>query len=151
MEIRKRLASESETLAFGRKLGKKLLRTRRRRGAIVLTLTGELGTGKTTMIRGLARGFDIKEKITSPTFLLIRAYPLKNRRTFYHIDCYRLARPRDLDHLGLRDLISHPDHIVAIEWAEKIKPILPKRALKISLRDGKTPRERIVTVRGRYL
>ena len=91
-----------------------------RKKAIIIGLEGELGSGKTTFIQGMAKGLEIKEKITSPTFVIMRRYGW-----FCHIDCYRLNSPQDLLDLGFKEIISQPN-IVVIEWAEKIKKILPK-------------------------
>lgn len=105
--------------------------------AIVITLEGDLGSGKTTFVRGFARALGVKEKISSPTFILMKTYPLRRQGRFkhlVHIDCYRLGKPKELLHLGFRDLIKDKDGIILIEWADKIKKILPKNAVKISFR-----------------
>ncbi len=92
--------------------------------ALIIGLEGELGSGKTTFIQGLAKGLKIKERITSPTFVII-----KKIGWFYHIDCYRV-KSKDLLDLGFREIISQPN-LVVIEWAEKIKKILPKNTFWI--------------------
>lgn len=92
--------------------------------ALIIGLEGELGSGKTTFIQGLAKGLKIKERITSPTFVI-----MKKIGWFYHIDCYRV-KSKDLLDLGFREIISQPN-LVVIEWAEKIKKILPKNTFWI--------------------
>jgi tRNA threonylcarbamoyladenosine biosynthesis protein TsaE len=118
--------SPEETLVAGRIIGEIL------EGGDVVALMGELGTGKTTITQGIARGLGISEKyyITSPTFTLINEYPGKN--TLYHLDVYRLSGPDDLTDMGYEEYFFG-DGVVVIEWAEKIKDILPDDALYIFL------------------
>lgn len=100
----------------------------------VFALTGQLGVGKTTFVQGFAKGLGIKEKITSPTFILIRQHPIpKNKKFLYHIDLYRLENIEKFADLGLKEILSDPNYIVLIEWAEKVKEILPKNTLWISI------------------
>ena len=95
--------------------------------ALILCLNGDLGGGKTTFTQGLAKGFGIKQKINSPTFLIIKKYSVKrnNFKNFYHLDCYRLEDPQELIDLGFKEMISDKNNFIVIEWAEKIKKILP--------------------------
>ncbi len=90
------------------------------RKAIVIGLEGDLGSGKTTFVQGIAKGLGIKEKITSPTFVIMRKYDF-----LYHIDCYRI-QSEDLLELDFKEIINQPKNIVLIEWAERVKKILPK-------------------------
>jgi len=92
----------------------------------VLCLYGDLGSGKTTFVQGLARGLGIKKRVLSPTFIMMRQYG-----NFYHIDLYRAENEKDVEGLGLQEIWSDPKNIVVIEWAEKIKKILPKRKTEI--------------------
>lgn len=101
----------------------------------VIALIGNLGSGKTTFAQGFARSLGIKEKIISPTFVLIRQYIIpKTKKTFYHIDLYRLEYIKDLESLGLKEILSNPDNIVLIEWAEKARDIFPLETLCISFK-----------------
>lgn len=121
------------------------IKSGKRSHALVIAFVGELGSGKTTFIQGLAKRLGIREKITSPTFVIFKKFkiPIRvnlNSRShlcrfvyFYHIDCYRL-KADDLLKLGLKDIIFAPQNIVVIEWAEKIKKILPKDTLWIKLK-----------------
>ena len=105
--------------------------------ARVLGLTGDLGAGKTTFLQGFAKGLGIKEKILSPTFIIIRRL-----RNFYHIDCYRIKKPKEILNLGFKEIMSDPKNIVAIEWAERIRPLLPKSAILVQFKPvGKNKRE----------
>lgn len=112
-----------ETFELGRKIGSSL------KGGQVLAFSGELGAGKTTFIQGLAKGLGIKNKIVSPTFILMRSYG-----NFYHLDLYRLEGniEKQVEELGLFDLIKGGNNILAIEWAEKIKDELPKNTTWIN-------------------
>lgn len=124
----------AETRALGKRLALKVLFSdfsRGGKGALLLALKGELGSGKTTFIQGFAQGLGIKERITSPTFVLLKKFPIPKQKItigfkqFFHIDCYRLNDPKELISLGFREIIADPENIVAVEWAEKIKPLLP--------------------------
>ncbi len=100
--------------------------------ALVIGLSGDLGSGKTTFIKGLAGGLGIKEKITSPTYVFVRSYEFNPLRLagqvkdrFYHLDLYRLgeasARPV-LDSFEFSEIVRQPSALVAIEWAERLAP-----------------------------
>lgn len=118
--------SEGETRKIAKSLAEKL------NG--VIALTGELGAGKTTFVQGFAQGLGIKDKIISPTFVLIRQHKIPHGiKTLYHIDLYRLEDSKDLKNLGIEEILSNSDNIVLIEWAEKIKTILPKNTTYITL------------------
>ena len=100
----------------------------------ILALYGELGSGKTTFIQGLARGLGIKKRVISPTFVFIRQYPVAGHRsavTFYHVDLYRINEVTEAKGLGLEEIFADPDAIVVIEWADRIKEILPKKRIDI--------------------
>jgi len=97
--------------------------------AMVLALSGNLGGGKTTFLQGFAKGLGIKEKILSPTFVIMKKFG-----NFYHIDCYRLKNEKDILELGFKEIIKNPKNIVAIEWPEKIKKILPKNTILIKFK-----------------
>lgn len=118
--------SPRETHAFGKNLGETLY------SGDVVALSGELGTGKTCLAQGIARGLGIPEeyKITSPTFTIINEYP--GRLILYHIDVYRLSGTRDLDEIGYDDCFNDKG-VVIVEWAEKIRDALPKGTLFILL------------------
>jgi len=102
--------------------------------AFVIGLRGDLGGGKTTFLKGFAKGLGIKEKILSPTFIIIRRLKINNLTmkqftNFYHIDCYRVQNSKEILDLGFKEIISNPKNIVAIEWAEHIRKILPRDVL----------------------
>ncbi len=94
------------------------------KGGAIFALSGNLGAGKTTFIQGLAKGLGIKVKIISPTFILMRKYG----NNFYHLDLYRLEGDveREVKNLGTEEIWEDGKNVVVIEWAEKIKDMLPK-------------------------
>jgi len=113
-------------------------------GGETLALLGNLGAGKTTFLKGLAKGLGIKQTITSPTFVLIKVYPVKkkNIKQLVHVDCYRLPA-LELMAIGLNDYLNDPHTIVAIEWANKIK--LPPKTIAIKFLHHKNPNQRTIT------
>lgn len=107
--------------------------------AVVLGLEGNLGGGKTTFLQGFARGLGIKDKILSPTFVIMKKFsvqggPTSGRKNFYHIDCYRLKKGKDILELGWEEIISNPKNIVAVEWPKKIKKVLPKNTITLKFK-----------------
>jgi len=101
----------------------------------VIALIGDLGAGKTTFTQGFAEGLGIKDKIISPTFVLMRQHPVPNsKKVLYHIDLYRLEGEINIRELGISELIDDTEAIVLIEWAEKIEQKLPDNTLKINFR-----------------
>jgi len=113
--------NEKETQKLGKDLGQEIKKGK----AVVIGLEGDLGSGKTTFVQGLAQGLEIKDKITSPTFVIIKKYDF-----LYHIDCYRIES-KDLIKLDFKEIISQANNIVVIEWAERVKDILPQDTLWI--------------------
>lgn len=101
-----------------------------------MALTGDLGSGKTTFVQGLARGLGIKGRIISPTFILVRKYEL-DALSFYHIDLYRLEEDvyGEVRNLGIDDIWEKPENIVVIEWAEKIRNLIPNSAMWIEFKN----------------
>jgi tRNA threonylcarbamoyladenosine biosynthesis protein TsaE len=91
---------------------------------------GNLGSGKTTFIQGLAKGLGIKRRIISPSFIIVRTYDLKPM-TFYHVDLYRTESLSDLVGLGIDQIVNDKSSIVALEWAEKMGELLPKKRIEV--------------------
>lgn len=127
--------SPGQTKKIGMILAKKILKTKlKREKAFVLGLKGDLGGGKTTFLQGFAKGLGIRQKILSPTFIIIRRFKINNLtmkqlNNFYHIDCYRIKNPKEIFNLGFKKNILNPHNIVAIEWADRIRKILPKSVI----------------------
>lgn len=124
--------SEDETRKFAKDLAKKYR---------VVALIGELGSGKTIFAQGFAQGLGIKERIISPTFILIRQHPIPNsNKTFYHLDLYRVNSKSDIKDLGIKEILEGQDNIVLIEWAEKINHLLFSDAIKVKLKKAEEGR-----------
>ena len=133
--------SEKETFNFSKNFSKKIT------GGLVLGLTGNLGAGKTVFTKGIALGLGIKKTITSPTFVLMKVYPVKRRRQIkflVHIDAYRIKSARDLAAIGAAEYLDRPDTVTVIEWADKIKKILPKQARLIKITHQKNNSRKII-------
>lgn len=147
--------NSSETKKGAAKLAKKLAKKQGQKHALTLALSGNLGSGKTTFVQGFAKGLGIKEIPKSPTFILLQVFPFATPcvargqhrllKSFVHIDTYRLERPKELLHLGLKEILRDPHNIVVIEWAEKVKTLLPKDAMWIKFRHaGRNKREILI-------
>jgi tRNA threonylcarbamoyladenosine biosynthesis protein TsaE len=102
-------------------------RRRRVEAGEIICLTGDLGSGKTTFTQGLLKELGVKGPYTSPTFNIMKVYKSKSKKTVYHIDAYRI-NAKDLLDLGFKDFAGKPDSVVIIEWAERVKKIIPKKA-----------------------
>ncbi len=110
----------------------------KKNSSLPVCLEGELGGGKTTFAQGIAEALGIKEPVTSPTFLIMKKYQTPRKKvtelssvTLYHFDCYRINDSREILDLGWEEIINRENNIILIEWAEKIKDILPKKRLNI--------------------
>lgn len=133
--------SPEETIAFGRALKEWLVPPR------LALLRGDLGAGKTTLVKGIAAAFDAaaEEDVTSPTFTLIHEYRGPNANLF-HVDLYRIDTPRELETLALDDLRSE-DSILLIEWGEKFPQLVRDRDFEIAI-DRIAENERRIRVTG---
>lgn len=130
--------SAEETIAFGRELAKKLA------DPCWVLLEGDLGSGKTTLAKGLVAGLGAarEEEVTSPTFTLVHEYT--GEKKVYHVDLYRIERSQELRTLGLEDLLSQPaaagqpatagePATVIVEWSEKLGDLRPARGVTVRL------------------
>ncbi|MBI2626467.1 MAG: tRNA (adenosine(37)-N6)-threonylcarbamoyltransferase complex ATPase subunit type 1 TsaE [Candidatus Nealsonbacteria bacterium] len=142
MSTRFLTASPAQTQKIGKELAKNILRSKRRRIAAVLGIVGDLGGGKTTFLQGFAKGLGIKQKILSPTFVIMKRFKIKDLgfNNFYHLDCYRIQKPREILDLDFKKIISNPKNIVAVEWADRIRKIMPKGTIWLDFKfvDSKT-------------
>jgi tRNA threonylcarbamoyladenosine biosynthesis protein TsaE len=120
--------SADETIALGRQLAPMI------RDARIVLLRGDLGAGKTTLVKGIAEAFEAaaQEDVTSPTFTLVHEYR-GPERTLYHIDLYRIDTERELYTLGLDDLIAEEGNILLIEWGEKFERMNRERDAEIAI------------------
>lgn len=136
--------SHEETEQFGIKLSTKL------KGGDIVLLSGNLGAGKTALVKGIAKGFGIKNTITSPTFTLMNLYPISNKqsaiRQIIHIDTYRLKDEQELVEIGAEDYLGKPNTICLIEWPDKIEDLLqkydPKKFISIEIKQLENSNER---------
>lgn len=129
--------SNDETIMLGTKLATLLP------SGAVLCLTGDLGAGKTTLVRGLAQGLNIKDVVQSPTFNIMKIY-LKGNKPLIHIDAYRL---KDLDHnIGLDEYIGYETGITVIEWPMYIPELLPNDVIEVNItRTGDNDRKIVIS------
>jgi tRNA threonylcarbamoyladenosine biosynthesis protein TsaE len=132
--------SPEETHALGRRMAGEL-----RRGDC-LALVGNLGAGKTALVRGLAEGLGCDAGlVSSPTYVLVQEYPARDGLGLFHIDLYRMSEPEaELADLGLEEMLENG--VVVIEWADRVAAALPKDHLKLSIDiDGETSRHFTLT------
>ncbi len=145
--MRYRTRSAAATRKLGELLAQEVMRGNAS-GPRVIALFGELGSGKTTFVQGFARGCGIKRLPTSPTFVFMRRYPLHRRRfkNLFHIDAYRITRSADAASTGITKVLSDPLSIVLIEWAEKVRRILPHNTVRVLFSHGTREEERIISL-----
>ena len=116
--------SVSNTINLGEKLGKKLT------GGEFIALLGDLGGGKTHFAKGLANGLGVEERITSPTFVIERIYPLE-KGSLHHFDFYRMSGSEPEIEADLKELKAGSEDIVVVEWAKNIPQVIPAERLEI--------------------
>lgn len=122
--------NEQETLAIGNKIASTL------RGGDIISLIGNLGAGKTVLTRGISEVLGIKKGVKSPTFTLMNIYQTAKTsgiKFICHIDAYRLNRAEDLLAIGAMEYFDDPETLTIIEWGDKAKNILPRRAKTITI------------------
>ncbi|PIR88962.1 MAG: tRNA (adenosine(37)-N6)-threonylcarbamoyltransferase complex ATPase subunit type 1 TsaE [Candidatus Harrisonbacteria bacterium CG10_big_fil_rev_8_21_14_0_10_40_38] len=136
---------EKETSQIAEKLALEIVKKKKSENAFVLALVGDLGAGKTAFTKGFAKSLGIK-KVTSPTFVIFKPYSIskkiKNFKTLYHVDCYRIKEIKELEVIRFYEILNNPENIVIIEWADRIKKIIPKNAKWITISHGKLETER---------
>ena len=135
--------SEKETFKLGQKLARRL------KGGEIIALKGDLGAGKTIFIKGIAKGLGIKQTITSPSFILMKIYPVKffaKIKYLCHVDAYRLKNSQELVDIGINDWLGKKKVITVIEWSDQVEDILPKKRIEIKIDFGKKENERRIEV-----
>ena len=124
--------SEKQTFSFAKNYAKKL------KGGEIIGLIGNLGAGKTIFTKGLAMGLRIKKTITSPTFVIMKIYPIRHPksdiRNLVHIDAYRIKSAKDISAIGAEEYFYRQDAVVIIEWADRIKKVLPKKTKLVKIK-----------------
>lgn len=124
---------------FGIELGKIL------KSGDIVSLVGDLGTGKTTLTKSIGLGLEVEDYITSPTFALINQY--EGRERVYHFDVYRLENIDDLDDLGF-DEYFFSDAVNIVEWGDRIEDFLPRERIDILIEKSQDLKSRYITLRG---
>ncbi|MEK7605263.1 MAG: tRNA (adenosine(37)-N6)-threonylcarbamoyltransferase complex ATPase subunit type 1 TsaE [Patescibacteria group bacterium] len=119
--------STEETYAYAKKISETL------KPGDIITLQGDLGSGKTTFTQGLGKALGITRPITSPTFLFIKSYSIEKGviKKLYHVDLYRIEKEEDIKGLGLMEMLSDSEAITVIEWPEKMGSLLPQRRIAL--------------------
>ncbi|MDD2216371.1 MAG: tRNA (adenosine(37)-N6)-threonylcarbamoyltransferase complex ATPase subunit type 1 TsaE [Eubacteriales bacterium] len=132
------IKNQLETENFGLALADKLV------PGSVVALTGDLGAGKTTLTKAIAKGLGIQSMVTSPTFLIIQEYK-DGRLPLYHFDLYRINDEDEMDELGYEEYF-YGDGVCVLEWADRIKGLLPENTLWIHIKYGNEENERIYKI-----
>ena len=134
------IANEKDTEKLGEKIGRHV------RPGTVIALIGDLGTGKTTLTKSIARGLGVTETVTSPTFNIIREYR-SGRLPLFHFDVYRIGDPDEMFELGYEEYF-YGDGVCVVEWADIIEELLPEDALVIYIDRGASDEEREYRIEG---
>ncbi len=132
-------ANAEETIKLGEKIAKRL------KPGDLVALSGELGAGKTTLVKGIAKGLGVKNYryVNSPSFVLVKEY--KGKIPLFHFDIYRLNNLKDIEDIGYEDYLAR-DGVIVIEWSSKMARILPKRHLDVALKI-KSPGKRTIIIK----
>lgn len=142
-EKRLRTRSENGTLALGELLTELLLPPK------LIVLRGDLGAGKTTLVRGMAAALGAPmEDVSSPTFTLVHTYQGR-KTTLHHLDLYRLEAEHELEATGLWELASEPCALVVVEWGDRFAAVVERADAEISIENGEVENERLLMVRWR--
>jgi tRNA threonylcarbamoyladenosine biosynthesis protein TsaE len=113
--------------------------------ATLLTLSGDLGAGKTAFVKAIAKHLGVPEEVTSPTFVIMKSYPVQHSflKTLTHIDAYRIESDDEMRVLGFSELLKDPTQLIAVEWPERIAALIPDAAVRIQIK--LRGEERIIT------
>jgi tRNA threonylcarbamoyladenosine biosynthesis protein TsaE len=142
-EKRLRTRSVNGTLGLGE------IMTELLRAPKLVVLRGELGMGKTTLVRGMAQALGaLTEDVSSPTFTLVHEYQGRKTRLF-HLDLYRLETERELEGIGLWEMADAADALVLVEWGDRFESVMERADAEVSLEQGEEENERLLLVRWR--
>jgi len=131
--------SKKETKKIAQDFAQQIIKKKNKK-AVIISLEGDLGSGKTTFLQGFAKEIGVEDIIKSQSFVIMKKYPILNKKGdiafkfFYHFDVYRIQNPREILALGFKDIIKDPRNIVAIEWGDKIKKILPPQTIRLKFK-----------------
>ena len=106
------------------------------KGALVIAFYGDLGVGKTTLTKEIAKHLGIKDNVISPTFVLMKIYKTKNEifKKLIHIDAYRLDKSEEINKLGWEDLVEDKNNFIIVEWPERVEEFLPQDTFRIDIK-----------------
>lgn len=137
MDVKLISKSAGDTKRLAARLAKETLRALvEMPQALIMSLEGDLGAGKTTFVQGFAKGLGIRQRILSPTFVLMKKFAVPRPKpstlyplpySLYHIDCYRLDSPKALLELGWKEIAREPGNIVLVEWGDRVRGVLPNQ------------------------
>lgn len=146
----RRSSSVTETKRLAAGLARHILRLGPKRKATVLALRGELGAGKTTFVQGFLSGLGLKRPSPSPTFVLWRRFAMRRGgfTSVFHVDAYRIKKANELFSLGLGEILAEPEHIVLLEWPERLGRRLPRDARRVEFKHGRRAEERTIKTAG---
>ncbi len=138
--------SSAATKRLARELVRDILTRGTARRAVVVGLDGPLGSGKTTFIQGFFGGLGLRRKALSPTFILMRKLSFRDKqlKTVFHFDLYRIKNQREMLQFGFKEIIRNPHNIVLIEWANKLKKVLPPTTIWLEFEHGSKENERLI-------
>jgi tRNA threonylcarbamoyladenosine biosynthesis protein TsaE len=131
-------SSEEETIKIGEELGKSL------KPGTIIGLNGELGTGKTVFVKGIARGLNTQEEPNSPTFVIMNKY--EGRIPLYHFDLYRISSAEELEGIGYEDYF-YGNGVTVVEWSDRVKEIFPDKTIKVEITIPVEPDDKAETIR----
>lgn len=144
--------SDSDTLKIAKKLGENIKRKYSpRKKALFIALKGDIGAGKTVFSKGILSGLGIK-RVTSPTFVIMKRYKIKNSSisNLYHLDCYRLQSPKELEDLDITSIAKNPENMIVMEWPEKAGEH-GKKGSFITIHLGNRENKRVISVKDKEL
>ncbi len=150
-EIRIITKKAEETKVLAGILARECLKVSPGRRALVIGLEGELGAGKTCFVKGFSEGLGVKETVASPTFVLLKIFKLSRKKfkRLIHIDAYRINFGKEFKALGWEKFLKDSQNIIIIEWADKMRGILPKNYFQVKFRHFKENERKIIfSVRG---
>jgi tRNA threonylcarbamoyladenosine biosynthesis protein TsaE len=135
--------SEPELVDWGKRLGRQV------NPPLLITLDGELGAGKTTLVRAICAGYGVTDEVTSPTFAIVHEYTAP-KSPVYHLDLYRLEGPAQLQNVGWDDIMG-ADALVLVEWPDRAGELLPGDHLPVQLRHVEQSPDRRILYAGGHL
>ncbi len=141
--VGKSALTESELIEWGMRFGRQIT------PPMLITLDGDLGSGKTTLAKAICAGFGVEEDVSSPTFSIVHVYAA-HRAPVYHLDLYRLKGPQDLQNIGWDDIMQ-ADAVIIVEWPDRAGTLLPSSHLPIQLRFAEGAPDKRVLYAGGHL